>query len=64
MSLVAKKCLYQLDCPWDIGAAQIQSHFNVYTPNLPFFYQSDNRQSENKNEYLTKIPLKNKNLYF
>jgi GR25 family glycosyltransferase involved in LPS biosynthesis len=64
MSYVAKKCLYEFNCPWDLGSAQIQSQLNVYTPNLPFFYQSNDRHNANKTQSLTENPLQNRNCIF
>lgn len=61
MSDVAKHCIHNLQQPWDMGAASIQFNFKVYTPNLPFFYQTDNRQSANKWQHFTDKGLVDKN---
>lgn len=61
MSNVGKHCLYRLDRPWDIGTAGIQHQFNVYTPNLPLVYQSNDRENANKWQSLTDKPLEIRN---
>ena len=61
MSDVGKFCLYNLSKPWDIGTSAIQSEFNVYTPNNPLIYQSNDRENANKWQGLTDRPLENRN---
>jgi hypothetical protein len=61
MSAVAKHCINDLKQPWDIGASSIQFQTKVYTPNKPFFYQSDNRNSANKWQFFTDQELEDKN---
>ena len=61
MSEVGKHCLYNMNVPWDLGTANIQHHFNVYTPNSPMIYQSNDRENANKWQVLTDHPLDNKN---
>lgn len=61
MSQVAKHCIHDLKQPWDVGAASIQYQFQVYTPNMPYFYQSDNRDSANKWQFFTDKALENRN---
>lgn len=53
MSNVAKYCINNLKQPWDIGASAMQYQNKVYTPNMPFFYQSDQRDSANKWQFFT-----------
>ena len=61
MSVMAKYCINDLKKPWDMGASSLQFQSRVYTPNLPFFYQSDNRQSANKWQHFTDNKLENRN---
>lgn len=61
MSNVAKFCIHQIQQPWDLGAASIQSQFRIYTPNKPFFYQSDERESSNKWQFFTDSSLEDRN---
>lgn len=61
MSHVAKHCIHNLQQPWDMGSASLQFSFKVYTPNLPYFYQSDNCQSANKWQHFTDKGLIDKN---
>lgn len=61
MSNVAKYCINTLKQPWDIGASAIQYQNKVYTPNIPFFYQSDQRDSANKWQFFTDSHLIDKN---
>jgi len=55
---VAKDFVYTRHQPFDLGVAQLQAHFNIITPHLPHFYQSDERTSSNKWENLTRQPLR------
>jgi hypothetical protein len=64
MSQVGKYCLNVLDRPWDLGTAEIQTQFKVYTPNSPLIYQSNDRDSANKWQNLTDRPLQNRNTIF
>lgn len=59
MSDIGKFCLYQLNKPWDIGTANIQHRFKIYTPNKPAIYQSNDRENANKWQNLTDKPLTN-----
>lgn len=61
MSNVAKYCINVLKQPWDMGAASLQMHYRVYTPNKPFFYQSDNKDSANKWQHFTDNCLEDRN---
>jgi hypothetical protein len=61
MSDVAKHCIDNLRQPWDVGASQLQFYRRVYTPNKPYFYQSDNRESANKWQFFTDNKLEDKN---
>ena len=59
MSDVGKMCLYQFKKPWDVGTANIQHKYRVYTPNKPVIFQSNDRESSNKWQNLTDKPLAN-----
>jgi hypothetical protein len=61
MSEVAKFCINQIQQPWDVGASTLQQHKRVYSPNKPYFYQSDNRQSANKWQFFTDASLEDRN---
>ena len=61
MSHVAKHCIKDLKQPWDIGASSLQFSTKVYTPNKPYFYQSDNRESANKWQQFTDNCLEDRN---
>ena len=63
MSTIAKHCINDLKQPWDLGASMLQFHNKVYTPNKPYFYQSDNRQSANKWQFFTDNCLKDKDSF-
>ena len=46
------------DGPFDVGIAyNIQKDFNVYAVKTPYFYQADSKNTVNKYEYITRIPL-------
>jgi hypothetical protein len=60
MSNVAKYCIHNLQKPWDMGAASLQMQYRVYTPNKPYFYQSDDRESANKWQHFTDNSLENR----
>lgn len=46
------------DGPFDVGIAySIQKDFNVYAVKTPYFYQADSKNTVNKYEYITRIPL-------
>tara|TARA_R100001082_G_scaffold110645_1_gene91173 strand:- start:2122 stop:2709 length:588 start_codon:yes stop_codon:yes gene_type:complete len=46
------------DGPFDVGIAYgVQEKFNVYAVKSPFFYQADSKNTVNKYEYITRIPL-------
>ena len=64
MSNVGKHCLNELNQPWDLGTAALQMHFKVYTPNEPFVYQSNDRQSANKWQSLTDTKLQDRGTVF
>jgi hypothetical protein len=53
MSQIAKHCIKDLKQPWDVGASSLQFSTKVYTPNKPYFYQADNRDSANKWQFFT-----------
>jgi len=61
MSKVAKYCINNLKQPWDIGASSVQFQKKVYTPNKPFFYQSDLRDSANHWQFFTDNSLEDRN---
>jgi hypothetical protein len=61
MSSVAQHCINDLQQPWDLGASSIQFQTKVYTPNKPYFYQSDNRNSANKWQFFTDQELEERN---
>lgn len=61
MARAAMHCIEDLKQPWDIGAASVQFQTKVYTPNKPFFFQSDERQSANKWQHFTDVGLEDKN---
>jgi hypothetical protein len=61
MAQAAIHCIEDLKHPWDVGAASVQFHTKVYTPNKPYFYQSDERESANKWQYFTDAGLENRN---
>ena len=61
MSNIAKFCIKHLQQPWDVGASSIQQHRRVYSPNKPFFYQSDKRESANKWQFFTDSSLEDRN---
>ena len=64
MSKIAKHSINNIKQPWDIGAAALQFYKRVYTPNKPYFYQSDNRESANKWQSFTDQSLEdNGSLY-
>lgn len=54
----AKNCLIDHMAPFDLGMAQLLANYNVIAPVTPYFYQSNDRQSANKWEDLTKNPIK------
>lgn len=64
MSQIGRHCLMTLNQPWDLGTADIQDRFKVYTPNNPLIYQSNDRESANKWQNLTDKPLQNRNSVF
>ena len=46
------------DGPFDVGIAyNVQKDFNVYAVKTPYFYQADSKNTVNKYEYITRIPL-------
>lgn len=55
---ITKIALFDNQMPFDLPLAQLQSKYNIITPLKPMFYQSNNRQSANKWEGLTKTPIK------
>jgi hypothetical protein len=61
MAQAAIHCIEDLQQPWDIGAASVQFYKKVYTPNKPYFYQSDNRESANKWQGFTDQCLEDRN---
>lgn len=56
----AEHCINDLQQPWDIGASSVQFYTKVYTPNKPYFYQADAKQSANKWQFFTDKPLTDK----
>jgi GR25 family glycosyltransferase involved in LPS biosynthesis len=61
---VTKLFVYQYQKPVDIGVASILQHFKVLAPKKPYFVQADERNSNNKWEFITARPLENKNSMF
>ena len=61
MMHAAIHCIEDLKQPWDIGAASVQFYKKVYTPNKPYFYQADNRDSANKWQGFTDQCLEDRN---
>lgn len=61
MSKIAKHSIHNIKKPWDVGAAALQFYKRVYTPNTPYFYQSDNRESANKWQLFTDKSLEDRN---
>tara|TARA_R100000664_G_C2745305_1_gene133163 strand:+ start:247 stop:927 length:681 start_codon:yes stop_codon:yes gene_type:complete len=55
---IAKEFVYNRRTPFDLGCATIQHEYNVLSTHLPLFYQADERDSANKWENLTKVPLR------
>lgn len=51
--LTIKHYIDDLKQPFDIGLSQLQQQHNVYCPIKPFFVQADERDSQNKWEYIT-----------
>ena len=46
------------DGPFDVQIAYgVQKDFNVYAVKVPYFYQADSKNTVNKYEYITRIPL-------
>ena len=46
------------DGPFDVQIAYgVQKDFNVYAVKAPYFYQADSKNTVNKYEYITRIPL-------
>jgi len=64
MSSIAKQFINVYNRPWDLGSASLQPHGMVLTPNMPFFYQANERESANKWEQITRHPLENRNSTF
>ena len=61
MSQIAKHCINDISQPWDIGASSLQFSTKVYTPNKPYFYQADDRDSANKWQFFTDNCLEDRN---
>lgn len=64
MGELGNYCLDIMKHPWDIASSNLQFKYKVITPNLPFCYQSDERDSANKWQNLTYYPLENRNSEF
>jgi len=60
MSQAAKHCILDLKQPWDLGASSVQFSQRVYTPNKPYFYQADHKQSANKWQFFTDNELEDR----
>lgn len=60
MSQAAKHCIHDLKQPWDMGASSVQFSSRVYTPNLPYFFQGDHKQSANKWQFFTDSQLEDR----
>ncbi len=61
MSKIAKHSIHHIRKPWDVGAAALQFYKRVYTPTVPYFYQSDHRESANKWQMFTDKSLEDRN---
>jgi hypothetical protein len=61
---VTKLFVYNFKRPVDIGVSSVLEHFKIYAPKKPYFVQSDDRNSNNKWEYITALPLQDKNSVF
>ena len=58
---VGRSFIYEKNTPFDVGVAyEVQSKYNIYATNPPFFYQSNKKNSRNKWEHLTRTPLNTK----
>lgn len=54
-----KRWIYERNHPFDVGIAyELQPRFNVYAPHVPFFFQSDAKNTKNKWESITRTPLR------
>lgn len=60
----AEKFVYGLRYPWDISPSTLQEHFLVLTPNLPFYIQSNERDSEHKWQFFTDQAIVDKGYKF
>lgn len=60
----AERFVHELHYPWDISPSVIQEHFLVLTPNLPYYVQSDERDSEHKWQFFTDKALQDKGYNF
>lgn len=55
---MAKTCLLENMTPFDVPLSQLLTNYNIITPIRPYFYQSNEKESQNKWEHLTINPLK------
>jgi hypothetical protein len=53
-----------LHYPWDISPTTVQEHHLVLTPNMPFYIQSDERESEHKWQFFTDKAIEDKGHQF
>jgi hypothetical protein len=60
----AEHFVYNLHYPWDISPTVVQEHSLVLTPNLPFYIQSDERESEHKWQFFTDKAIEDKGYIF
>lgn len=61
---ITRLFVYHYQQPVDIGVASTLEHFKVYAPKCPYFIQADERQSNNKWEWITARPLQDKGSVF
>jgi hypothetical protein len=61
---VAKHFVHNLKWPWDISTSTIQEKFLVLTPNLPYYIQSNERDSEHKWQFFTDKAIVDKGFHF
>jgi hypothetical protein len=60
----AEHFVHNLHYPWDISPTTIQEHTLVLTPNLPYYIQSDERDSEHKWQFFTDKAIVDKGYNF
>lgn len=61
MAHICSHMINEIHQPWDMGAANLQMSYQVYTPKMPMFYQSNDRESANQWEHYTLGGLQDRN---